>query len=110
MYIFACASNKWQNNQRIDGGCILVEVEIEVHKQLCHLSFNQNILRAAQCVLHTITKIKVRVGNSDKSRSGTVAFECLGSVVQHVVNTNTVLSFLNHMIKFNHIISLLLNT
>ena len=25
MYIFACASKKWQNNQRIDGGRILVE-------------------------------------------------------------------------------------
>ncbi len=30
MYIFACASKKWQNNQRIDGGRILVEVEVEV--------------------------------------------------------------------------------
>ena len=29
MYIFACASKKWQNNQRIDGGRILVEVEVE---------------------------------------------------------------------------------
>ena len=28
MYIFACASRKGQNNQRIDGGCILVEVEV----------------------------------------------------------------------------------
>ena len=26
-HIFACASKKWQNNQRIDGGRILVEVE-----------------------------------------------------------------------------------
>ena len=32
-----------------------------------------------------------------------------GSVVQLVVNTNTVLNLLNHMIKSNHIICLLLN-
>ena len=33
-----------------------------------------------------------------------------GSVVQLIVNTYTVLNLLNHMIKSNHIISLLLNT
>ena len=32
MYIFACASKKWQNNQLIDDGRILVEVEVEVDR------------------------------------------------------------------------------
>jgi hypothetical protein len=35
--------------------------------------------------------------------------EHMGSVVELVVSTNTVLNLLNHMIKSNHIISLLLN-
>ena len=33
MYIFACASKKLQNNQQIDGGRILVEVEVEVSEE-----------------------------------------------------------------------------
>ena len=28
-FFFACTSKKWQNNQRIDGGRILVEVEVK---------------------------------------------------------------------------------
>jgi hypothetical protein len=56
MYIFcfcffACASKKWQNNQRIDGGRILVEVEVDEYAYMIQY---QSYKKSRSCSLFII--------------------------------------------------------